>query len=84
MKRFITVITVALIFVFAGCTPSPEKAAEKNFKASLKKMPGVKAKKIDIKKISGTKNKAVVEIKAKLDYSKKLTLVKKNHKWVVE
>lgn len=85
MKKFAIITCSALsLFFIAGCSSSPEKAAEKYFKDSIKSHQGLNIEQIKIENISQDKTKAVIKIDSKLNYSKELTLVKKNGKWVVE
>jgi len=83
MKRFLICLSILSLFTFTGCKSTPEKAAEKYFKNSIKSEI-LNTTKLDIKTIKADENQAIVKIDASLKYSREITLVKKDGQWVVK
>lgn len=84
MKRFIVLCTALSMVVLTGCKATPEKAAEKHFKSTIGSHSGVTTEDLNITTIKADDKKAVVKVEASLKYSKELTLVNEDGKWVVK
>jgi uncharacterized lipoprotein NlpE involved in copper resistance len=84
MKKFAIALSAASLLFLAGCTNTPEKAAESFFKDTIKAHSGLKTEKVQVVKVSEEGDKAVVNVCADLTYNEQLNLVKENGKWVVK
>jgi len=84
MKKFVILLSAASLMLVAGCTNSPEKAAEAHYKDTIKAHSGLKTEAVEVTKISQEGDTAVVNVSADLKYNEQLNLVKEKGKWVVK
>lgn len=84
MKRFMMILSVAGLLMFAGCKCTPEQAAEKHFKKTIKAHGNIATENLKITTIKADDKEALVKVEADLKYAQELKIVLENGKWVVK
>jgi uncharacterized protein YcfL len=84
LKRFIIILSIGCAVLLAGCSSTPEKAAEKHFKETMKNHSGITTNNLKVSKVSENGDEAVVKIEADLKYDEEITLIKEKMSWKIK
>lgn len=84
MKRFILILSIGCAVLLAGCSSTPEKAAENHFKETMKNHSGITTNNLKVTKVSENGDEAVIKLEADIKYDDEITLVKENRKWKIK